>query len=166
MKFKYFKSNEFKCKCCGVNATSKELVKMLDMAREIANTPFIITSASRCVSHNKKVKGSHTSSHLFNFDKSIESKAVDIKNDNTIILELFKIFKVPNSSKERIKFLLNLKNIYFIYGEPKDSYFYKDKNLTLILSLLKVGFNRVGISKNFIHIDIDKSKSKNVCWVY
>jgi len=33
-------------------------------------------------------------------------------------------------------------------------------------SLLKVGFNRVGIGEHFIHCDIDKGKAENVCWTY
>lgn len=30
----------------------------------------------------------------------------------------------------------------------------------------QVGFNRIGIAKTFIHVDIDKSKSPNVIWLY
>lgn len=33
-------------------------------------------------------------------------------------------------------------------------------------ALQKVGFNRIGIAKKFIHCDIDKSKSPNVIWLY
>lgn len=33
-------------------------------------------------------------------------------------------------------------------------------------ALQKVGFNRIGIAKTFIHCDIDKSKSPNVIWLY
>ena len=33
-------------------------------------------------------------------------------------------------------------------------------------SLLKVGINRIGIGKNFIHCDTDKNKSPNVVWHY
>jgi len=36
----------------------------------------------------------------------------------------------------------------------------------LIVSLLSVGFNRIGIGKNFIHVDIDKDKPSNVIWHY
>lgn len=37
---------------------------ILDRARGMANTPFVITSGYRCEKHNKEVGGSHTSSHL------------------------------------------------------------------------------------------------------
>ena len=33
-------------------------------------------------------------------------------------------------------------------------------------ALVKVGFNRFGMGKNFIHCDIDKEKSHNVIWTY
>ena len=36
----------------------------------------------------------------------------------------------------------------------------------LINSLLSVGLNRIGIGKNFIHVDIDKDKPSNVIWHY
>ena len=36
----------------------------------------------------------------------------------------------------------------------------------IISSLLKVGINRIGIGKNFIHCDTDKKKSPNVIWHY
>ncbi len=37
--------------------------------------------------------------------------------------------------------------------------------LKVLRALVIVGFNRIGISKGFIHVDIDKSKSDNV-WLY
>ena len=36
----------------------------------------------------------------------------------------------------------------------------------IINALQKVGFNRIGISKSFIHADIAKDKSLNVIWLY
>ncbi len=36
----------------------------------------------------------------------------------------------------------------------------------LINCILDVGFSRVGIAKNFIHIDIDPDKSQQVMWTY
>jgi len=36
----------------------------------------------------------------------------------------------------------------------------------IIDSLLKVGINRIGIGKNFIHCDTDKKKSPNIIWHY
>ena len=37
----------------------------------------------------------------------------------------------------------------------------------LILSaLLRVGFNRIGVSRGFIHVDNDEAKSEDVVWTY
>jgi uncharacterized protein YcbK (DUF882 family) len=36
----------------------------------------------------------------------------------------------------------------------------------LLYALIKVGFNRIGVAKSFIHVDIDKDKSDNVIWTY
>ena len=36
----------------------------------------------------------------------------------------------------------------------------------LVNCLLDVGFNRIGIAKNFIHVDIDTDKTQNVIWTY
>jgi len=38
--------------------------------------------------------------------------------------------------------------------------------LIIIESLLYVGFRRVGISKTFVHVDLDKDKIQDVIWVY
>ena len=36
----------------------------------------------------------------------------------------------------------------------------------IISSAIKVGINRIGIGKNFIHLDTDKEKSQEVAWHY
>tara|TARA_R110000822_G_scaffold262070_1_gene386500 strand:- start:376 stop:729 length:354 start_codon:yes stop_codon:yes gene_type:complete len=36
----------------------------------------------------------------------------------------------------------------------------------LLNLLLEAGFNRIGIAKTFIHVDIDKTKSQNLIWGY
>ena len=36
----------------------------------------------------------------------------------------------------------------------------------IINSLLQVGFNRIGVAKNFIHVDDDPNKSEDVIWTY
>ena len=36
----------------------------------------------------------------------------------------------------------------------------------IINSLLQAGFNRIGVAKNFIHVDDDPSKSEDVIWTY
>jgi len=61
--YNYFKIEEFSCGCCGENLIVEELVKKLDIAREISGVPYKITSGYRCEKHNKIVGGSENSSH-------------------------------------------------------------------------------------------------------
>lgn len=116
-KIRYFKPEEFACPCCGQENIQEELVLKLNIARELARTPFIITSGFRCERHNKEVQGKKNSSHL-------KGLAADIKATN---------------SRERYN---------------------------ILLALLNVGFTRLGVAKNFIHVDLDISKPENVLWLY
>lgn len=40
------------------------------------------------------------------------------------------------------------------------------KRFKLVVEALKLGFRRIGIGKNFVHLDIDKSKVQDVMWDY
>ena len=55
----------------------EELLKRLDFARELANTPFKITSGYRTKEHNRKIGGVSNSSHL-------KGLAADIYCDSNI----------------------------------------------------------------------------------
>ena len=60
---KYFKIEEFKCKCgCGKAEMNQKFTQMLDMARGESGVPFHITSGYRCPKHNKNV-GSTSTNH-------------------------------------------------------------------------------------------------------
>ena len=77
---KYFKESEFTCKCgCKENKMQSSTMLLLDMARQFAGCPFVITSGYRCEQHNKNVGGSRTSSHLTGY-------AADIKYSNELQL--------------------------------------------------------------------------------
>jgi zinc D-Ala-D-Ala carboxypeptidase len=73
---KYFILSEFGCKCgCGENKIDLGMVQKLDALREECGFPLIVTSAYRCVKHNREVSdtgdfGPHTTGH-----------AVDIRVD-------------------------------------------------------------------------------------
>ena len=72
----YFKPHEFKCRCgacdMGFKDMDERLIQRLDIARQIAKTPFTINSAVRCLSHNAAVGGIANSAHL-------TGNAVDIR---------------------------------------------------------------------------------------
>ena len=114
---KNFDSSEFSCNCCGLSNISGKLVKMLQVARDIADIGFIITSATRCPVHNKKSGGLASSAHLAGY-------AVDIS---------------ANNGRER---------------------------QIILAALIKAGFIRIGISKHFIHVDIDPTKPSPTVWLY
>ena len=38
--------------------------------------------------------------------------------------------------------------------------------MIMLDALVQVGFNRIGIGRDFIHVDNDGSKPANVCWLY
>lgn len=62
---KYFKKSEFTCKCgCGLNNISLKIVKIADDVREHFNHRAIVTSGSRCRTHNQDVGGVSNSKHL------------------------------------------------------------------------------------------------------
>jgi hypothetical protein len=121
---KYFTFDEIKCPCCGDYYIDKHFYDRLDEAREKADIPFVITSGCRCEKHNKEVGGKPNSSHLFNRDADLLSKAVDIKVE---------------SSRERC---------------------------IILQALIETGFNRIGIGKDFIHVDYDREKPQCVIWHY
>lgn len=76
--YKYFKPSE-------VVGLKPELVKMLDTARELSGTPFIITSGKRTQDNNAEVGGVSESSHL-------DGNAVDLS-----VVDSQKRFKILKS---------------------------------------------------------------------
>ena len=122
--YKWFKLTEFDSPDSPGSGELMEpqVLEALDVARDIAGFPFIVTSGFRTVAHHRKLtemgyKTSKNSSHLLGW-------AVDIA--------------VPNSRK---RFLM-------------------------IEALLDADFTRIGIGKDFIHVDMDPNKEPNVTWVY
>lgn len=116
MSFKYFKKEEFKCSCCSENKINDQLLRKLDEAREIAQTPFKINSGYRCKKHNAKIGGEPESAHTLGL-------ACDIS---------------AQTSAQKYK---------------------------ILSALLKVGFERIGVYKTFIHCDIDEQKPSKIVWV-
>lgn len=59
-----FTPEELSCKCCGEYYHDPESLDRLQKARQLANRPFIITSAHRCTAHNLASGGAKASQHL------------------------------------------------------------------------------------------------------
>ena len=80
MESKYFKREEFECKCgCGFNAVDVELLSVLERARVWFNKPITITSGNRCVQHNLLVGGAANSKHVKGI--ACDFKVADIHAD-------------------------------------------------------------------------------------
>jgi len=53
-----------------------------------------------------------------------------------------------------------------LYGEAGDLDTPNSTERYELLQFCLLYFNRVGVGKTFIHVDIDKAKPQDVCWVY
>jgi uncharacterized protein YcbK (DUF882 family) len=62
--WKNFQLVEFDCPCCGKNDISHELIDVLQIIRDEAHAPMIITSGYRCEAHNTAIGGAPKSQHL------------------------------------------------------------------------------------------------------
>lgn len=63
---KNFSKKEFKCKDgCGFDEVNPKLIEALEELRTLLCVPLQITSGCRCESHNKMVRGSPKSQHVF-----------------------------------------------------------------------------------------------------
>ncbi len=62
---KNFDSSEFACQCgCGYDTPNPELIRMLQVARDLYGKPIRITSGCRCIKHNRNVGGTANSAHI------------------------------------------------------------------------------------------------------
>ncbi len=70
---KNFSTHEFRCRCeCGLDDIDLDLVKKLQIIRDLYGRPMSISSGCRCDSHNENVGGEPYSYHL-------QCKAADIR---------------------------------------------------------------------------------------
>ena len=86
MSTNYFKKEEFRCRDeCGKKDMQPALVKALNVARSLADVPFVIDSGVRCKKHNesKAVGGSPTSSHLKGW--AVDIRVPDSHTRNRVI---------------------------------------------------------------------------------
>lgn len=73
MTFKFFKLEEFACKCgCGTNLQQPTFIQKLDVLRDVYGRPLVVTSGYRCPTHNAKVSstgatGPHTTGRAVDF---------------------------------------------------------------------------------------------------
>ena len=85
MTWRYFKADEFACRCCGLNLIDHQFVTELDDLRHALGFALPISSGYRCPKHNAKVSstganGPHTT-----------GRAADIAVDRTRAYELLRV---------------------------------------------------------------------------
>lgn len=84
------KREEFECKCgCGINRVTDEMITIINLARDVADTPFVITSGTRCEKHNKNVGGESESSHMYGLAADIA--CTDSRSRGMIISALYSV---------------------------------------------------------------------------
>lgn len=134
---KYFSKSEITCKCgCGFDSLDIQLLSYLNKIRETLGRPVIITSGCRCQAYNIKVGGKPDSAH-------IRGLAVDIRCNG---------YWVHSETDTEL-------NIRVIPSQERYEL------LRVIVEFLSP-ITRMGIGKDFVHIDLDRSKPQYVYWVY
>lgn len=61
---RFFRLEEFRCPCCGVEMVAVGLVLLLDILRASLGRRLIVTSGYRCPKRNAEVHGAEASRHL------------------------------------------------------------------------------------------------------
>lgn len=59
----HFLEEEFACHCCGMVMVHPDLVQKLEVLRQMAGAPVVVTSGYRCTGYNKAVGGVDNSYH-------------------------------------------------------------------------------------------------------
>ena len=99
---------ELRCKClkCNYDIIPQQLADMFMIARRLFGEPIIITSACRCVQHNRAVGGKPTSSHLPGLALDMQPK------DNTEFKRLALSYALGAAGFKRIGFNTKLRFIH------------------------------------------------------
>lgn len=70
---KYFRKEEFACKCgCGASEMDEKLIRIADGVRAHFGKPITVSSGRRCASHNARVGGVSNSRHTRNPGKAMD----------------------------------------------------------------------------------------------
>jgi len=115
---KNFDSSEFACKCgCGYDTPDPELIRMLQVARDLYGKSMIISSGCRCIKHNRMVGGATNSAH-------ITGKAADILTPTGVDRYLI-IKALIQAGFERLGINFNKKFIHvdIDYSKPSPTIF-------------------------------------------
>ena len=79
---KNFSVSEFQCKCCGCFIPNQKLIDSLQELRDLVGVPITVNSGYRCLTHNRRVRGSNNSQHR-------KGAAADIVIEGMTPLEMY-----------------------------------------------------------------------------
>ena len=93
---KYFKPEEFKCRCgCGFCDPTPLLLDVLDKIRKNVGRPINVTSGCRCETHNKRVGGVKDSNHTKGYAADIQCRGVAASRFWRIIRDMYSAGELP-----------------------------------------------------------------------
>jgi len=132
-----FSRQEFACKCgCGVDAVDPILVMQLERMRASAGVPLSIRSGCRCQNHNREEGGKDDSAHL-SIPPPVPSPAAGGGVGGGEPCQAVDL--VAGAGAERFR---------------------------LLGAAYEAGFVRMGIGRDFLHVDVDPDKPQRVIWLY
>ena len=86
---RFFRPEEFHCRCCGQGSPARLLVLWLDLFRAAWGAPVIVNSGFRCSKHNIEVGGAEKSRHLLGCAADIAPAAGDIGRFKALVRRMF-----------------------------------------------------------------------------
>ena len=97
----HFDSKEFDCQCgCGTGEISTELVNKLEKVRVAYGKGLRVNSGIRCLTHNRSVGSSDTSSHILGL--AADMSCTDMESRMKLVTLFAKYFKRMGIHKDFI----------------------------------------------------------------
>ena len=117
---KYFKLQEFKCRCCGQLPQPENIealvINVLDPAREALGRPIYVSSGYRCPKHNTAVGGVTNSQHMRceAADISVEGSGMRVEGQQ----ELMKLARIIVTQGRFAQLILYPTFLHVTYKRP------------------------------------------------
>lgn len=162
-KSKYFSDPvslaQIKCHCgCQKTDLSEDLYRILDKLRERLGCPININSGLRCEKHDLniylgKLEKKHKAGLLSYEDYRQADLDERVKKRTSSHIKGLAVDIAVNDLRERFEVL-------------RDVFAFNCCNANRPSADAISEIKRIGIAKNFIHIDIDPGKTQDVVWIY
>jgi len=95
--------------------------------------------------------------------RSMVAKLQDARDRAGIPFKILSAYRCPEHNKA----VGGVRTSAHLKGVAVDLQVKSNKDrMTILVALLKAGFRRLGVGADFIHADVDDSKSQDVVWTY